>query len=99
MIFEEYEWDENKNLANQKKHGFDFIDACKVFTDPNIFELINTKRDYGEVRYVSIGMVDGVLVTIVYTIRLVDNVFKKRIISVRRSSKNEERIYYGNDAK
>jgi uncharacterized DUF497 family protein len=33
-----YEWDEAKRQSNIHKHGFDFVDACEVFNDPNGIE-------------------------------------------------------------
>ena len=97
IIDEQYEWDENKNLANQKKHGFDFSEAIRVFDDDTLLEWISNKSAYSEVRYVAVGKLDSILVTIIYTLRIVGNVQKKRIISMRRASKNEKRIYCSND--
>jgi hypothetical protein len=34
MMEMRFEWDERKNLANQRKHGIDFQTACLVFDDP-----------------------------------------------------------------
>jgi uncharacterized DUF497 family protein len=35
----EFEWDEAKNIANQKKHGLDFLEATECFFDPSGIEL------------------------------------------------------------
>ena len=43
----EFEWDEAKNEANLAKHGIDFDDAIKLFTN-RILERVDNRRDYGE---------------------------------------------------
>ena len=54
----EFEWDESKNRANARKHGFDFNDAQEMFRG---FLLIrpDTREDYGEERWIGIGLIRG----------------------------------------
>ncbi len=82
-----FEWDENKQKYNFDKHGIDFIDIIEIFDDPNRIEFENTRN--GEKRFQTIGTVNGVILFLVYTSRGT----KKRIISVRRASKNERKAY------
>ncbi len=82
-----FEWDENKRKYNLGKHGIDFIDAIAIFDDPNRIEFDNNRK--GEIRFETIGMVHDVILFLVYTSRG----SKKRIISVRRASKNERKTY------
>lgn len=51
-----FEWDENKNRANQSKHGVDFDTASYVFDDPNFLSEQDRVVD-GEERWQTIGLV------------------------------------------
>lgn len=83
-----FEWDENKRKINLEKHGIDFIDVISIFDDPDRIELEDNKK--AETRFQTIGMVHDIVLFLVYTQRG----RKKRIISVRRASKNERKAYY-----
>jgi uncharacterized DUF497 family protein len=90
MTDEEFEWDDDKAASNLTKHGVSFEDARSVFRDPFAVELLDDRTDYGEDRYILIGMsIENVLV-VVYTERNERN----RIISARRAEMNERRIYH-----
>ena len=71
------------------KHKINFEDAKNIFLDPNRLER-EDKRDYNETRIQVIGIVNQVVLFIVYTKRN----GKNRIISARRANKNERRQYY-----
>jgi len=83
-----FEWDENKNKSNIEKHGIDFNDAKGVFNDINRTNSEDNRKDYGENRWIMIGLIANILLTVVYTIR---NAI--RIISARRSNKKERQEY------
>jgi uncharacterized DUF497 family protein len=85
----EIEWDNNKAASNLIKHKIDFEDAKNIFLDPNRLER-EDKRDYDEARIQVIGIVNQVVLFVVYTKRN----GKNRIISARRANKNERRQYY-----
>ncbi len=87
----EFEWDENKNKSNQEKHGIDFNDAKEVFSDENRTNYEDNRKDYGEKRWITVGIVANVFMTVVYTIR---NAI--RIISARRSNLKERQEYDNN---
>lgn len=61
-----FEWDEGKNQSNLIKHGFDFTDAYRIFNLPMVVEL-DERDNYGEDRFVAIGLLNGRVVVIVYT--------------------------------
>ncbi|MCP5061478.1 MAG: BrnT family toxin [Ignavibacteriae bacterium] len=82
-----FEWDENKNEVNIKKHSIAFEDAAKVFFNKRIVKPSNRKN---EKLFITIGEVNNHIVTIAYTLR--DN--KIRIISARKARENEEKEYY-----
>jgi uncharacterized DUF497 family protein len=71
------------------KHKIDFEDAKNIFLDPNRLER-EDKRDYNEPRIQVIGIVNQVVLFVVYTKRN----GRYRIISARRANKNEQRQYY-----
>jgi len=84
-----FEWDDEKNLANIEKHGIDFETAKRIFEGQTL-TVIDDRFDYGEIREISIGMVDGIaILTVAHTDR--DN--KIRIISARRANQKERARY------
>lgn len=92
----EFEWDEAKNRANVKKHGIDFDDAARVFSDP-LMLLFSTGYEEGEERWRAYGQVGGLaLVMVAHTYRAYDGVEKIRIISARLATKQERNDYERN---
>jgi uncharacterized DUF497 family protein len=85
----EFEWNEAKRQTNIRKHGIDFIDAVRVF-DGWTLTVVDDRFDYGEVRELSTGILDGVLIT---TIVHTDRGSRIRLISARPAS-TRERIRY-----
>ena len=92
----EFEWDEDKNSTNIRKHGVNFSEARLVFNDLNCLFFEDNRFDYWEIRYIAIGgfysefLNKNILVTVVYTERDEELI---RIISARKSNKREKRIY------
>jgi uncharacterized protein len=86
----ELEWDEAKAQSNLAKHEVSFEAACLVFDDVFAFDRFNLDRGPGETRYVVTGLVNGVILTVVYTER--DH--HLRIISARKATRHEESEYY-----
>lgn len=87
-----FDWDETKNQSNIIKHGLDFADAQQVISGGFPFlSRLDTRQDYGEDRWVGIGMLgEIVVVVIVYTEPRTNTV---RIISMRKATKNERKHY------
>ena len=83
----EFEWDEKKNRENIKKHGVSFKRAAKIFSG-HVLEWIDGRRDYGEERIIALGRSERTILYVVYTMR-----GRLRIISARRSTKDERRKY------
>ncbi len=87
-----FEWDENKRIANLKKHGLDFKDVKSVFDDKNKIVFKDLRKNYGEIRFITVGMYNGkLLASVCHT----DRSGATRIISFRYASKKEKEIYYG----
>ncbi|MCL2845847.1 MAG: BrnT family toxin [Chitinivibrionia bacterium] len=70
-FFEEdiYEWDQNKNLDNIKKHGISFEEAKEAFYDKNRCVYIDIKHSYVEQRFYCIGMCKNDILTVRFTLR------------------------------
>jgi uncharacterized DUF497 family protein len=84
-----YEWDEAKNAANITKHGVGFDLAARIFDGP-VLTLRDTRHDYGEIREISIGQVEGVaILVVVHTERDA----RRRLISARPASQRERTRY------
>ena len=84
----DYEWDETKNRENRSKHGLSFRDAQAVFAGPHVtFE--DTRRDYREPRFITIGLLKGRTVVIAHTPRGE----RTRVISMRKANGREARRY------
>ncbi len=84
-----YEWDEQKRRLNIKKHGIDFIDVPGIF-DGDTVTLPDERFDYGESRFIVMGMLRTLVLLVVYTERGKDI----RIISARKATKNEQFYYF-----
>lgn len=84
-----FEWDEDKNQLNIQKHGLDFADAWEVFTTPMLTAL-DDRQDYGEDRWVGVGMLRTRVVIVVFTERGADVL---RIISMRKATSRERKHY------
>ncbi len=63
-----FDWDEAKNKTNIRERGLDFVDACEMFSAPMLV-LPDTRKDYGEVRYIGFGYTQGRLMVVIYTER------------------------------
>jgi len=90
-----FEWDDGKAADNLRKHGVSFELAKfelakKVFKDPLGVERIDDRQDYGEERFVLIGLADGNVLFVAYTER--DGRF--RLISARRATRDEQEDYF-----
>ena len=93
-----YEWDSDKEQKNIQKHGIDFRTAILLFNDDYYVDIADEEHSEDEERHIVIGIVEKVmyLVTAVYTPRG-DRI---RIISARRATPEERRVYnaYNNNA-
>ena len=84
-----FTWDAEKDRANVAKHGVSFEQAARIFAGP-VVTWIDDREDYGELREVSVGLLDGIAcLAVVHTER--DG--ETRIISARRALKHERKLY------
>ena len=87
-MFDEYEWDPLKRSTNIEKHLIDFEDAKRIFEGPTLIEPARSGDD-GEMRNIAIGLLGGIEIAVVYTMR--GRVC--RLISARQARQNERRAY------
>jgi len=93
MTIGRFEWDESKNLTNQKKHGISFEDAAEVFGDPLHVTMLDPSSGHEE-RWRTYGMVDGIaLLMVAHADRDEDGIEIIRIISARRATRHERQYY------
>ena len=84
-----FEWDENKRLANIRKHSFDFADVSSIF-DSDTVTVEDDRYNYGEQRFMTFALLQGRIIAVVHTES--DDLI--RIISVRKATKYEQQIYF-----
>ena len=84
-----FEWDEEKNRINKKKHKISFETAAHVFYDPDYIEMYDFEHSIDEDRYIALGKVGDVLF-VVFTERK-ETI---RLISARLATNAERKIYY-----
>jgi len=85
----DFEWDENKNAANLKKHGISFEEAALIFKGV-VWSRLDNREDYGEVREISTGLIGGRAVAVVVH---TDRFNTTRIVSARLANKTEKKAY------
>ena len=87
----EFEWDDGKNVSNQRKHGLSFQEARRLFeSGADYLEIFDEEHSEGEGRFIAIGPIDRGVVVVVYTEREEDVI---RIIGARLASEGERALY------
>ncbi len=88
-----FEWDEAKNESNKTKHGIDFETTQLAFDDPFCVSFVGRVHD-GEERWHAIGMIENIIVVVVvHTYRVEGSDEVIRIISSRRATSHERKLY------
>lgn len=82
------EFDPNKRNVTLAERGLDFARAVELFSSHH-FTAVDTREQYGEERFVTIGRLDGRMVVMVWTERGT----ARRIISMRKANDREEARY------
>jgi len=86
-----FSWHDEKRQTNLAKRGLDFADAAQVF-DGATFTFEDTRFEYNERRWVTIGLLGWDVVIIVHT----ESEDEIRIISMRKGTKHEQELYFRN---
>lgn len=84
-----FTWSERKRSLNMKQHGLDFVDAPAVFAGLT-FTYEDDRFSYQEQRFVTLGLLAGIPVSMVHT----ETAHEIRIISFRKATQREARLYF-----
>lgn len=88
-----FEWDENKNRANQNKHKISFDEAKTVFYDEEALVIDDPEHSEKEERFIILGLSNKAnLLVVCHCYRASDTVI--RIISARKATTTESKQYY-----
>jgi uncharacterized DUF497 family protein len=86
----EFEWDEEKSIANWHKHGVYFHEGATVFGDPFPITFLDPDHSIGEHRFLTFGFsIRECLLVVAHTERRGET----RIISARQATRHERNIY------
>lgn len=83
----EFEWDENKRARTLADRGLDFRDAWRFFDGRPVFTSPSVRE--GEARFLTVGRLEGHILAVVW----IDRDGNRRVISMRRARRDEERAY------
>lgn len=87
-----FEWDENKNQINQRKHGISFEEAQTVFYDDEALVRDDPDHSDDEERFIILGMSGKAnMLVVCHCYRASETVI--RIISARKATKTESKYY------
>ena len=88
-----FEWDENKNTINKKKHNISFEEAKTVFFDEEALVIDDPEHSEFEERFIILGLsTKANLLVVCHCYRASDTVI--RLISARKATNHESRQYY-----
>ena len=87
-----FDWDEEKAVANREKHGISFEEAQTVFKDSNALRIYDPEHSNDEERFVLLGL-SSVLRMLVVCHCYRGNDEHIRIISARKATKSESATY------
>ena len=82
----QFEWHDQKNSANLRKHGIRFEDAAEVFATHVLLFRSGTEE---ENRWKALALLDGKVISVIFT----ERAGRKRLISARPASRSERRTY------
>ena len=86
-----FTWDEAKRRLKLKDHGLDFVDAERVFRGPT-FTYEDDRFHYEEQRFITLGLLGGIPVSIVHT----ESRVRIHLISFRKATRRETTILFEN---
>ena len=84
-----FTWDEPKRRRNRAVHGLDFERVPAVFAGPTL-TIEDDRFHYPERRYITLGLLDGLAVSIIHT----ETPERIHVISFRQATRREEAILY-----
>jgi len=90
----EFEWDDKKDVSNQKKHGVSFEEAKSIFFDEFAIQFYDEDHSHEEERFIMLGMsIESRVLVVCHCEREAGEII--RIISARKAKKSERKYYSG----
>ena len=90
-----FEWNKKREIANSRNHGVKFDEAQTVFYDENAIEFYDEYHSLKEVRYLMVGISSKFRILLTsYTVIQGKDEEIIRIISSRKATKNEQKVYF-----
>ena len=87
----QFEWDPEKDLANQAKHGVSFQDASELFSSASdCLEIYDEVHSVEEDRFIAVGPIRLGVIVVIYTERRDDVI---RIVSARKATAKERDLF------
>ncbi|MCF8242786.1 MAG: BrnT family toxin [Melioribacteraceae bacterium] len=88
-----FQWDQNKNRVNIRKHKVSFEEAKSVFFDENARLISDPEHSFDEERFIILGFSNKLrILVVIHSYRENDEII--RIISARKATKSESKYYY-----
>jgi len=88
----EFSWDARKARQNLQKHKVSFEEAATVFYDEDAIEYFDPEHSVDEDRFLMLGLSGRLRIMVVsYCLRMKGS--EIRIISARKATKKEEKVY------
>ncbi|MFH2060070.1 MAG: BrnT family toxin [Pseudomonadota bacterium] len=88
-----FEWDDAKNKSNRTKHGVSFEEAQSVFFDESAIQFDDPDHSIDEERFLLLGFSQRLKVLVVcHCYRSNESII--RIISARKATKKEQKVYF-----
>ncbi len=89
-----FEWDSQKDLSNQAKHGVSFQEAKEVFDDPLHLSFLDHRFSYFQERWITVGQSQRSKILVVANLFFNDKGEEViRIISAREATSHERKQY------
>ena len=87
----QFEWDPDKDLANQAKHGLSFQEASELFSsEVDCLEFYDELHSLEEDRFIAVGPIQRGVIVVAYTERQNEVI---RIVSARKATKKERELF------
>ncbi len=90
-----FEWDENKNRENKKRHEISFEEAGEVFDDPFHISIMDKRFDYFEERWITVGSTKSKRIIVIGHLYYLKEDGEEiiKIITARKATKKEKEQY------
>jgi uncharacterized DUF497 family protein len=89
-----FSWDDKKDKTNNRKHKVSFEEAQTTFFDENAIEFFDPDHSQNEDRFLMLGL-SYLLRVLVVSYCLREESSEIRIISARKATEKEQKIYFG----